>query len=48
MGDDEEEITAVSLIDFEEVWGGSLVMGDCRHLWDWLNYNGHIKTIKED
>ena len=45
---DEVEVVPLSLIDFEEVWEGSLIMGDCRHLWDYLNYNEHIKTIKEE
>ena len=43
----EESVEEVSLIDFEEVWETSVEIGDCRHLWDWLAYRGHIITEKE-
>ena len=45
---EEDYIEPLSLIEFSEVWETSVEVGDCRHLWDYLNYNQHIKTYKED
>ena len=44
----EEDVERISLIDFMEVFESSIVMGDGRHLWDWLNYNEYIKTFDDD
>jgi len=44
----EEDIEKISLIDFMKVYESSIVMGDGRHLWDWLNFNGHIKTFNDN
>ncbi len=45
---EEDYIEPISLIDFAKVWETSLEVGDCRHLWDYLNYNGHIKLFNEE
>ncbi len=45
---EEFHVEELSLIDFMRVYETSLSMGDGRHLWDWLNYNEHIKTITEE
>lgn len=45
---EEDYIEPISLVDFAEVWKTSLEVGDCRHLWDYLNYNDHIKLFNED
>lgn len=39
---EESEVEPISLIDFAEVWETSVEVGDCRHLWDWLVYNGYV------
>lgn len=44
---EEEYVEPISLIDFNEVWQDSVEVGDCRHLWDYLNYNGHIKLFND-
>lgn len=45
---EDERVEPLSLIDFGEVWGTSVEVGDCRHLWDWLNYNGYVKPQTEE
>lgn len=40
-------VEPLSLIDFGEVLETSVEVGDCRHLWDCLNYNGYIIPEKE-
>lgn len=45
---EEDYVEPIALIDFEEAWKTSLEVGDCRHLWDYLNYNGYIKLFNED
>ncbi len=44
---EEEHVEPISLITFSEVWKTSVEVGDCRHLWDFLNYNGYIKLYEE-
>lgn len=44
---EDEYVEPISLIDFDKVWETSLGVGDSRHLWDYLNYNGHIKVLEE-
>ena len=41
---EEDYIEPISLIEFAKVWETSLE----RHLWDYLNYNGHIKLFNEE
>lgn len=43
----EEPVEHISLIHFSEVWETRVEVGDCRHLWDWLVYNGYIIPEKE-
>ena len=43
-----EDIEAVSLIDFRRVFQSAVDMGNPNHLWDWLNYNAHIKTMSDE
>ncbi len=43
---EEESVEHLSLIDFGEVWQTSVEVGDCRHLWDWLVYNGYVISQK--
>lgn len=46
--EEENAVEPVSLIDFYEVWETSIKVGDCRHLWDWLNCNGHIVPQRQE
>lgn len=43
----ESNVELISLIDFSKVWETSVEVGDCRHLWDWLVYNGYVIPQKE-
>lgn len=43
----EDSVEKLSLIDFGEAWETSVKVGDCRHLWDWMLYNGHILAQEE-
>lgn len=46
--EEDEQVAPVSLIDFEDIWQDSVIMGDSRHLSDWLVYNGHIIPQQEE
>lgn len=46
--EEDSVVDSISLIDFSDVWTTSVEVGDCRHLWDWLVYNGYVVTEKEE
>lgn len=43
----EDQVEPINLPEFSEVWETSVEVGDPRHLWDWLVYNGYVLVEKE-